>query len=534
VLRVYDCVAHLHDLRLVAVAALIAILGSHTAISLLRHVSVVDFKRLHWLFAAAMAGGCAIWGAHFVAILAYDPLVEDGYEIGLTAMSLLEAIALTGCGLALALLSKGWTGQVIGGAVVGGGIAIMHYTGMEAVEFPGNFAWDGGMVGASVALGCALASAGVTVAVRCKAQWTRPVATVLLTLAICATHFIGIAATTIHLRSHTPVTDSLISPGMLAVGAAVICGVIVLLGFAAVALDRRAARRREAENTNLRNLADIAFEGLVICDGDVVVATNKSFERMIECSSDSLVGADVQELFAVGQPAGGVTIALENVEEKMLRARSGAYIPVEVLRKPIAYAGRQHQVMAVRDLRERRKADAEIRHLAHHDQLTGLYNRASFGSGLAGRLAEPQSGRPFALLALDLDHFKSVNDTYGHPTGDALLQIVADRLRSSLRATDIIGRLGGDEFAIVLAGPLTPRSVSDTAERLVGMISEPYIINDNTIQIGVSIGITMAPSSIENAEALMKSADVALYQAKASGRSMSCFFKADMVPAGGV
>jgi diguanylate cyclase (GGDEF)-like protein len=527
-LRVFDCIAHEHDARLLVLAVLIALFGSHTTIRLLRHVGALPPKvRRFWLATSALAAGLAIWATHFVAMLAFRPGVPISYDSWLTGTSLVVGVLVTGAGIGLALRSSGWKLRAAGGALVGLGIAVMHYLGMWAVDFHGYLSWNTPLVAASVLAGCGLAAAAMVVAFVRSCPWRGPAAAGLFALAICATHFIGIAAATVHLTNRPIVAPDAISPSWLALNVAFVCGVILLLSLAALDLDRRAARQHEQERASLRSLADIAVEGLAVCDGDRVVAVNTSLEQMVGCPPGALQGIRVDALFAHAKPAAaGMTLLLEKAGERILSSAGGEPVPVEVVRKPILFGGRPHEVVALRDLRERRKAEAEIRFLAHHDPLTGMSNRAAFGDALDRRLSEP-TGEPtvFALLALDLDRFKAVNDTLGHPFGDALLKRVGERIRAAVRDVDISARMGGDEFCILLDGPMLAENAAALAQRVVEMIRRPFIIDGEVVSIGASVGIALAPQDGANAVALMKSADLALYRAKTVGGGGVCFFE---------
>lgn len=157
--------------------------------------------------------------------------------------------------------------------------------------------------------------------------------------------------------------------------------------------------------------------------------------------------------------------------------------------------------------------------LAGRDSLTGLPNRAIFKEQLAERLAQAErAGGSLAVLYVDLDRFKAVNDSLGHAIGDILLQKVADRFRSVLREGEIVARLGGDEFAIIQSGASQPAAANSLAERLIDMISRTYLANGHQLHIGTSIGIAVYPDGGREAGALLKSADLALYRAKADGR----------------
>ena len=180
------------------------------------------------------------------------------------------------------------------------------------------------------------------------------------------------------------------------------------------------------------------------------------------------------------------------------------------------------------DITERRKAEARIAYMAHHDALTDLPNRVRFREEMLKALQRVERGETLAILCLDLDYFKAVNDTLGHPIGDALLQAVSDRLRGCLRATDIVARLGGDEFAIVQTAAEQPVDCMALATRLIKAISEPFDVEGHQIVIGASIGIAIAPNDGNDPDRLLKNADMALYRAKEDGRGIYRFFEPDM------
>jgi diguanylate cyclase (GGDEF)-like protein len=185
-------------------------------------------------------------------------------------------------------------------------------------------------------------------------------------------------------------------------------------------------------------------------------------------------------------------------------------------------------VMTLEDISERRSAERKIAYLAHHDLLTGLANRALFRDQLGHAFTDPAPAKSFAMLCLDLDRFKAVNDSFGHPVGDGLLVAVADRLRAAVRAGDTVARLGGDEFVIL---QLNVSDLSETialAHRIVETISTPFVIEGHLLSIGVSIGIAMAPGDRMNAEQLLKHADQALYRSKQAGRGTWRIFDAAM------
>jgi diguanylate cyclase (GGDEF)-like protein len=180
------------------------------------------------------------------------------------------------------------------------------------------------------------------------------------------------------------------------------------------------------------------------------------------------------------------------------------------------------------DITERRRAEARIEYMAHHDALTDVPNRLQLYEQLRQMLARPKRGEHVAVFCLDLDRFKDVNDAYGHSAGDLLLKSVADRLRQCIRDADMVARLGGDEFAIVQAGASQPTDATLLASRLIEVIGAPYEIGGRQVTVDLSIGIALAPGDGLDPEQLLKNADLALYRAKSDGSGLYRFFEPEM------
>jgi diguanylate cyclase (GGDEF)-like protein len=198
---------------------------------------------------------------------------------------------------------------------------------------------------------------------------------------------------------------------------------------------------------------------------------------------------------------------------------------VAVSQRPMQDGG---SVAVHEDITERRRAEAKIAHLARHDMLTNLPNRVLFREHLENAFERVQPGRGFAVHCLDLDHFKTVNDTLGHPIGDELLKLVAARLIDAVPSTNFMARIGGDEFAVVQTDVSRPEQCSQLASRIVELVSRPYDIDGRHIVIGTSIGIAIAPNDGANPDLLLKNADMALYLAKGDGRGTHRFFEREM------
>src|SRR5215831_20580415 len=218
--RVFNCLTSEHDWRLVIVAGIVCFLASFTAISLFNRARATAGRaRAAWIVAAGAAAGCGIWATHFIAMLAYDPGVSIAYNIGLTALSLVAAALVTAGGLAVAIYLPGRWSAPLGGAVVGGGIACMHYTGMWAVELPGRVTWWFGLVSVSVVLGMLFGTAALLIAARRDT---------LRAMALAAHHFTAMGAVEIVPDPTRVITAFSFSPGSLA--SAVASAAMAILG----------------------------------------------------------------------------------------------------------------------------------------------------------------------------------------------------------------------------------------------------------------------------------------------------------------
>lgn len=180
-----------------------------------------------------------------------------------------------------------------------------------------------------------------------------------------------------------------------------------------------------------------------------------------------------------------------------------------------------------RDVTEQRRFEDRINFLARHDPLTGLPNRGVLRDELDRRLTAEAPTTPFALLCIDLDRFKPVNDQLGHAAGDDLLEQVGRRLRGCVREFDLVARMGGDEFAIILDTLGSADDAVQLADRIVRILSEPFTIREQSVAVGASIGLAFAPQHGSDTMTLMQNADLALYRAKQAGRGRACCFSPD-------
>ncbi len=228
-------------------------------------------------------------------------------------------------------------------------------------------------------------------------------------------------------------------------------------------------------------------------------------------------------------PVGKVMISGKSItlDNEIFWRKDGSSFPVEYTASPIEENGEViGAVLLFRDITQRKLDEDRIRLLAMTDQLTGLANRHQFDKSLIDAVKwAKRTNRRFALLMLDLDYFKNINDTYGHQVGDALLVTIAQLMKQSCRETDVIARLGGDEFAIILNHIETPDSAHRPVEKILDLIKQPYEVEGFILQVSVSIGISFYPDDSSNTEQLIRMSDLALYKAKDNGRSTYHFYK---------
>ncbi len=537
--QVYTCLTVDHDWHLVVLAGGVCVLASAVAISLFhRAQATIGHTQLVWLSLDAAAAGCGIWATHFIAMLAYVPAIGAGYNLVVTILSLFIAILITGAGLGMALLEFGrWT-AVVGGAVVGGGIAAMHYTGMMALEVPGRITWAPNLIVASIALGVAFGALALYFAAR-RDDWPNAlIAIILFALAILFMHFTGMGAvrfiadpTRIHgAASLSPTSFSLVIAGVTAI----ILGICLVAALSDRQSKANLLRQKILLDTALENMS----QGLCMFDANGrILLFNERYTKMLGLTANSLKGLSLLDVIKRRKAAGEIAGDPEEFFARVVaRAREGksdtrvietsAKRALRVTEQPMQEGG---WVSTLEDITDWREAQAQISYMAHHDALTGLANRTQLVEKLQNALAASQrGGATIAVHFIDLDRFKKINDTLGHDGGDFLLKTVAERLRSVTRVDDMVARLGGDEFVVVQTGVSDKDQAEDFARQLVSAVKAPMRLREQVTIATVSVGVALAPADGANPERLLKSADLALYKAKADGRDCIRFFLAEM------
>jgi diguanylate cyclase (GGDEF)-like protein len=304
----------------------------------------------------------------------------------------------------------------------------------------------------------------------------------------------------------------------------------------------RELQQRDAELQTQNARFDAAMsnmaQGLCMLDREqrLVVANHRLAEVLALPPERVTPGASLRELVQVAAEAGHFAGQKQDDALAELRRiwtggkqvtaiREWAGRTLSAVYQPLGDGG---WIVTYEDITDRRLAEAKIFHMARHDGVTDLPNRLLFREQLAKTLEGVARDQQFAVLCLDLDHFKSINDTLGHPVGDRLLKVVAERLRKCLRGSDIAARLGGDEFAVLQCGSAQPQASTTLAHRVLEAISAPYQIDGHQVVTGASIGVAIAPTDGSDPDLLLQHADLALYRAKGDGRGTYRYFESAM------
>lgn len=422
-----------HDSLLVLFSVLVAILASYTGLDLASRVSAATGRAAQgWLLGSGVTLGLGIWSMHFVGMLAFRLPIPLGYDLTLTILSLLVAVAASAFALWMICQNEMSARRLVGGALLmGGAVAGMHYTGMAAMRMRPGIDYDVGLVALSIAIAVVASGVALWIAFQLRRrvhrfQQAKLGAAVVMGLAIASMHYTAMAAATFPLGS--------------------VC---------------------MAAGTGL--------------DGDTL--------------APSILMTTVFVL---------AIALLTSVLDLRLEMRTA------VLAESLA------------------AANAELTFLALHDKLTKLPNRALLEDRFEQAIqAAEREGERFAVMFIDLDGFKAINDAYGHQAGDQLLTEVATRIREAVRAVDTVSRVGGDEFVLLLRVN-TPEDAGELASRLLHRLREPVTVAGHSATVSGSIGIAMYPEDGTDQRALMRHADAAMYHAKGQGRDAYCFFEPSM------
>ena len=558
------------DVSLVFLSVLVVMIGSFTALTHAQRMRASTGRvATLWMVAGSVTLGMAAWSMHFIGMLALQLPVPIAFDPTLTILSALWAIAaalLVFYGLREPIISI--RRIVVSGLLMGAGFSAMHYTGMAAIEMSPAISYDPLIFSMSIAITIIAAWGALLVMyrgerVKLPALPRFMLGAVIMGLAISGMHYTAMIGVHIQPDSVSIADGSRIEPNFLAALVMISSLFWFAGGILASWFDQHMARQnalalaelerehvelharaaehaaeitqslRESEE-QLRMTLRCAPDAVLICEDDGrIVYANHNFFDMLQYDRGELYVMTVYGLVSADW-RGRYQQELEkiladskrHVFEILLVKKSGVKVPVE-MNAVLLPNGRIY--VSCRDISERKLAEHKIHQLAFYDALTSLPNRRLLMDRLQQALtASMRSGLYGAVMFLDLDHFKIINDTRGHDVGDLLLLEVAKRLEFCLRDGDTVARLGGDEFVVVLTlGTDTTEAATQAelvAEKIRAALNQPYLLESYTYHTTPSIGIVLFKGHGESVEELLKHADAAMYQAKTAGRNAIRFY----------
>ncbi|QYE34772.1 diguanylate cyclase [Polymorphobacter sp. PAMC 29334] len=523
---------------LVALSISVAVFGSFTALNLAGRIATAEASaRRWWIFAAATALGGGTWAMHFVGMLAMDlPAV---YGVNLTLVSFLLPIVVSGIGLhVVARFPGNRVALACSGLFVGCGVATMHYTGMAAMKIPGVLVrYDERLVAASIGIAIAAATLALWLAFRARGSFQRLVAAVVMGAAISGMHYTGMAAAEF-VVTHQPaaVAGPVIPRAVVAFIVSGAATFLLLLALVTAFFDRKLAALtihevealKESE-TRYRLLIENASDVIGVLDSNGrFVYESSSALSVLGYATDEIIGRHLTDFVPVDSRDAAQRFLGRVFErrdgpatsELLLFQKSGDRRVFEVVATnlldtpPISGI-----VVNLRDITERTQLVAQLEALSETDLLTETLNRRGFG-----RCAERdferarRDGEMLTIVMMDLDHFKRVNDLYGHAAGDLVLAKVASACAAEIRGGDLLGRMGGEEFALLLAGGDMAAAIQ-IVDRLRTLVSACTVSTiRGYVSVTASFGIAHVSPPISELSDALSLADEALYEAKNAGR----------------
>jgi diguanylate cyclase (GGDEF)-like protein/PAS domain S-box-containing protein len=517
-IRILDCIRIDHDPKLITLAVIVSVLSGFTIFAVLSHARAQRGSAQYgWSVMAACVAGGGIWSTHFIAMLGFSPASAVSYDITLTIISALLSIGIAGAAMPL-LLSRASVNAMSGAVVLSTAIGAMHFTGMKALVFGGTLEWEPVLIALSLLSAVILVGAAIFIERLSISPRHRIVAAALFGAAICCLHFTAMAAAVIKSDPTIVVAEGGLSEFLLGLSVAFVTSSIVVLSLVTVFFDKR-AQRASTDAEQIRSVIEAAQTGIVVCQNQRVVAANRTFGQLVNLNQEEIEGRPLANFIVACGLTGGHSNSCQRDVEAQLKTSAGARVDVALSATPILSGGAPRHLIEVRDIRAEKAAREHMIYLANHDALTGLPNLRLFRAELHRAVAvAAASCEEVGLLWLDLDHFKVVNDTYGHAVGDAFLCSVAARFRSALGERHLLARVGGDEFVVLCRPAEESGDPAAVALRLLAATAEPITINDKGFDVALSIGLAVYPHDADTPDTLMHKADAALYEVKRTGR----------------
>lgn len=538
-----------YNLGLVIVSCIISVLASYSALNLAGRIHTARGKlRSFWLAGGAISMGLGIWSMHFVGMLALKLPMQMTYSIPLVLLSMVVPIVVSFIALWTVTRKKlSLRALLIGGLLLASGIIDMHYTGMAAMAM--MISYDPKLVALSVLI-AVTASLAALALMRELRQEGRHIliklaSAVIMGAAIAGMHYTGMAAASFHIHEHnlSAMNDNQVNTQSLALIIAL--SSVLLIGFTIYGafmngrlnLKDKLIRRQEKW---YRALYENNADGILSIDtSGLITDMNPALLELTNSKRESFIGKPVTAIQRFFEP--GVYREVRNQHasaneqssiayETQIKHPDGHTIHLSVVSIPVSLDGEATgSHIIVRDITEQKKNQATVEHLAYHDELTSLPNRRQFNGLVEERIRGSQGTKRLAVMVMDIDRFKMINDSLGHAYGDAFLQKVGQRISEVIPPEKVIlSRMGGDEFALLYHSFASDEEVEQLAQRIVSVIQVPYTLKDSDFYVSASIGIAVYPEHGEDREELIKNADSAMYEVKRGGKNGYRFYSAEL------
>jgi diguanylate cyclase (GGDEF)-like protein/PAS domain S-box-containing protein len=552
------------DFSLVATSVIVAIIGSLTALLHARNMRDSSGEEsLAWMLAGGTTLGLAIWSMHFIGMLAFHLPTPLSYDLNQTLLSAMPAIAAALLGfLVLRSPSIGPKRILWAGIAMGIGISAMHYTGMAALQMSPPITYSPPIFALSILIAIVAAWGALLMMYRGDRISLPPLlqlalGSLVMGLAISGMHYTAMLGMQVQPGSVCLAGPSRIDRDLLAIMVSSISTLwfiggilaalfhrhIMRLNHTAKAIARAMTRDLRESEEKLRAVIDASADCIITVNAEGnITEFNRAAEEVFGYRSADVIGRNLADVII--PPAyrerhhAGMKSFLETGESRILGKRleltsirsDGTEFPVELTITRLNREGPPLMTGFLRDITDRKKTEREIHHLAFFDALTRLPNRRLLHDRLQHALNACARNRSTgAVLFIDLDNFKTLNDTRGHAMGDLLLIEVAERLQTCIRTNDTVTRLGGDEFVVVLENLKEDPTQAAIEAELVGdkicqTLSQPYFLVDLEYHNTCSIGIGLFHDASVTVDELLKRADTAMYESKRSGRNTVRFF----------
>ncbi|MGO4537205.1 EAL domain-containing protein [Paenibacillus sp. 2TAB19] len=544
---------HIHgsyDSLLVIFSYIIAVAASYTALDLAGRVSnAKGSSRLGWLSFGAAIMGSGIWSMHFVGMLAYSLPITIRYDIVIVFASVIAAIAAAFIALYVVGRNQLTIRQLLtGGLLLATGISTMHYVGMSAILV--DLSYDPLMFTLSIVIAIVASIAALWLSFyfrggkESNAGWKKLGSGVIMGAAIVGMHYTGMFATNFHPNNRTPFSIGLILDQKL-LAYLIVGGTLFTLGLSLFGIVM--SKRLNIKDTALeesekwyKSLYDNNLDGIVSVDlNHRVISYNEAALHITGLTDIQVLGKPISELAKViAEPDRAKTTDMFVNAFKGMRTthettliRNGQVILLSVTNVPVIIEGNvAGSYIIFKDITDEKLAEQRIHHLAYHDELTGLPNRRKFNQAINEWIEARNASRlPFAVMVLDIDRFKMINDSLGHTYGDLFLQELTTRIQTSLEGQNVmLARMGGDEFTILCRNCPDESEIVELAEKIINSIQIPYRLKDNDFYVSASIGISLFPQHGHDATELLKNADTAMYEVKRKGKNGFMFFSREL------